>query len=369
MAGWRARAARAVLGLAVLGTTVSAMGQVTPVPAGAATPRTLGEIVVDDVNGHVFVTDGDTVTVHDLDGALVETITGQTGAIDLFLRDGTLYVLATGAERITTVDADSLEVTGGWDLDTPLVQSMAWSGGRIWFTHGDQWGGLGSLDPVTGTVTLSLVTQVRVRAELQATESPARLYVLSRNISPSRLEVYDVSGATPLLLDRAPHSSASCGSGRDLALSLDGTTAWTACGSPYVYTQWDLADLSAPSGTLAATNYPNGIATTTGGYRVGSIQATAANVRLYEPAATTPVKILSVPVRPANGMVAGTAGGERLYVGTQDGAFHTLRLDPVVTTVAPTPVDRGALVTVTGTGMSDVTEAEIGGVTAAVTIV
>ncbi len=366
MAGRRGRTALGALLLAtVIGTTAAAPG---PAPAGAQTtpvPRKVGEIVVDDAAGHVFVTAGDTVTVHDLDGVLVRTITGQTAVSDLVLHDGTVYVLAGGAERITAIDSTTLEVTGGWDLGVDLATSLGWADGRLWFVHGYQWGDLGSLDPVTGAVVPVAVSTVRAGAELQGYGD--HLYVLPRGLQPSTLWAYDVSGATPVAVDATPHTL-SCSNGRDLALSLDGTTAWTACGSPYRIDQWDLADLSAPSGSLGIGAYPSGIATTAGGYRVGAATCCGdTGVLLYEPGATSKVESAPIPGDHSAGMVAGSAGGDRLYVGTQDGLLHTVRLDPVVTSVAPTPVDRGATVTVTGTGLDDVATATIGGVAAPIT--
>src|SRR4051794_13574 len=85
--------------------------------AAATTPPSTtalsqGEILVDDAGGHVFVTATDTVAVFDPAGNQVGSIADQFGAKDLVLRGRTLYVLAANVNRINTVDADTLAVTG-----------------------------------------------------------------------------------------------------------------------------------------------------------------------------------------------------------------------------------------------------------------
>ena len=367
MAGWRARAARAVLGAVTLTAAVGTLGAASdPVAAAPARPR--GEIVVDEVGDQVFVTEGDTVGVYDLDGQRTATIAGQVGAVDLVLHDRTLYVLAVGAERLNRVDADTLAVTGGWSTEThPQPSGLAWAEGRVWFTDLDS--RLVSLDPATGTQRSYGVGLAADRHDLVATGSPARLYALELGWSPSRVTSVDLSGPTPAFVQRSSHSSDACENGQEMAVSTDGSTGWTACGAPYRFTRWDLATLADPTTALTAVNYPRAIARSAdGGFLVGAISGLRPQVRLYEAGATEPIRTFSTVTDMASGMVAVADGGSRIFVGMADGSLRTIRLDPAVTSVAPSPVDRGEVVTVTGTGMTDVTEAEVGGVAADVAI-
>lgn len=366
MAGWRARAARAVLGAATL--TAAAVGVAGIAPVAAAPARVVGEIVVDEHGGHVFVTEGDTVGVYDLDGQRLATIVGQLGAEDLVLEDRTLYVLADGAQRLNQVDADTLAVTGGWSLEThPDPSGLVWAEGRIWFTDSDS--RLVALDPATGVQRSYGVGLGASRHDLVATADPARLYALDMGSSPAKVTAIDLSGPTPAFIQRSSHFNDACENGQEMAVSADGTTGWTACGSPYRFTQWDLATLADPTTSLTAVSYPRAIARSAdGGFLVGGISGLRPQVRLYRAGATEPIRSFSTVTDMTLGMVAVADGGSRIYVGLANGTFRTIRLDPVVTSVAPSPVDRGEVVTVTGTGMTDVTEAEIGGVDADVAI-
>ena len=76
---------------------------------------------------------------------------------------------------------------------------------RIWFTYGDQWtGGLGKLDPATGTVTGELVNGLYAGADVAATESPARLYTLDRGLSPSKITKWDITKNPPVAVTQTP---------------------------------------------------------------------------------------------------------------------------------------------------------------------
>jgi hypothetical protein len=364
---------RAVVGLAMAVTASSLTVAVAPAAQAAAAVGP-GEIVVDDVGGHVFVTTADTITVYDLDGKAVGSIADQYGARDLMLRGRTLYVIAGTVARINKVDADTLKVVGGWSVATTAYpRSMAWSNGKIWYSYGEQWsGGLASLDPVTGQVKGALAKNLYAGADVAATESPARVYTLDRGSSPSKINAYDITTDPPTFLRQSPHSNA-CSNGRELALSVDGTKAWTACGSPYHFNQSDVATLLEPAVQYPAKNYPNAVDRSADGhFLAGGISGTySEDIFLYE--VDKPVILKSFEIG-GGGLVAGmlaiASDGSRVYAQSVDGALHTWLLGPVVTSVTPTSVveGSGAPFSISGSGFSDVTSVKVGSVEAPFTV-
>ena len=367
MHGWK-RAVIAMVAMSV-GTSLLAVAGIPATPAGAEISQ--GDVLVDEAGGHVFVTYGDVVRVFDLEGTQVDTIEDQPGAIDLVLRGRTVYVLASTTSRVNAIDADTLEVTGGWSLGARTgVTALAWSNGRVWFTYNS---GIGRLDPATGSVTGPLGTGGFGSGDLEATESPARLYLLDRGYSPSKIHKFDISSGTPVFVTSSPHSNA-CSNGRELALAPDGSKAWTACGSPYQFNEFDPAILGQPANNYQATNYPNAVDRSADGqYLVGGTDSIyGLDVWFYKVGGYVPLRSWEVgsELEVVPGMVAVANDGAHVYAVSNDGVLHTWTLAPRITSVAPAHVFEGssAAITVTGTELGEVTAATVGGVSAPVTV-
>ena len=357
----RTRATRALLGLGILAATIGA--GVTPAPpVAAAGARVWGEVLVDEIGGHVFATDFDGVDVYDREGRPVTTIGGLTDAVDLVLRGRTLYVLRGGeVARIDRVDADTLAVTGGWTLGAEhRGVAMAWAHGRLWFTHGT--GELGAFDPARGTVTSVTLPDLHGKSDIAATETPPRVYAFARGPSPSPITAIDIGELTPTVLRTTSHAG-SCSTGKEMAVSVDGTTAWTACSwyPPDVIPEWDLSTLAAPTSGLEAVWGTDAIARSTGGaFLVAGHNAQRSEVRLYDTGTAAPAETFSIDADVVPGMVAVAAGGSRIHLADRDGGLTTLRLDPVVEYVDPTTVP-GDMISAQGHGLADVTEGRLGG--------
>lgn len=365
--------------LAVVATMLMASATLALVgasPAHAVTGAAFGEIVVDDVGRHVFVTSGDAVAVFDLDGTPVGSIGGQTGVTDLLLRGRTLYVLAAGAGRINVVDSDLLTVTGGWSVATTArPRSLAFSAGKLWYTYGDQWsGGLASLDPRTGVVSAPLADNLYARGEIVGSDSPSRIYVLDTGLSPSKVHAYDVTTNPPTLLMSSPHSNA-CSNGSELVLSIDATKAWTACGAPYLINEFDTATLAEPVVHYPAEPYPVAVDRSADGrYLVGGTSSPYdPDIFIYE--VGRPVIAKSIELgrlkELANGMLAISGDGSRIFAVTDDGQFHVWNLAPVVSSIDPgeVPARTEAPITLYGSGLSEITSVRIGGVEAPFVVV
>lgn len=373
---------RLAAGLLALAIGVGASAGAAPAGADEATPsvgageggapgtravtkatltRNFGEIVVDEVGGHVFVTELDSVGVYDLDGERVGVIEDQFGASDLVLRGRTLYVVAPLVSRINRVDADTLAVTGGWAVTaTPNPLQATWGGGRLWYVYGGQDAAIASLDPATGVVVPAVAEPIG-NADLAATDT--RLYVLDRGFSPSKISSFDITTTPITHLATSAHDSGSCGNGREIALAPDGATAWTACGAPYSFKEWVTATLAVPAVTYPAAAYPNGIAVDAGGeYLLGSIQSDQ-QLRLYEVDSPPTIGVFDLPDEVSVGMVALTEGAGRLYAGLEDGRLATIVQAPAVDTYTPQVVTRGeeTAIAVTGSGFTDIELVTLGG--------
>lgn len=363
--GHPGRVVRVLVGVAAL---LIAMATVAVPPAHAATSQTRGDIVIDEQAGHVFVTAGDSVAVHDLEGNLVRTIPDQGGALDLLLRGRTLYVVAASAHRINAIDADSLTVIGGWSVaSAPWPRAMAWSADRIWFTYGHQWsGGLASLDPATGTVTGRLATSLYGQGDIVATESPARVFVFERGLSPSKVRSYDVSTDPPTPLGQSPHTD-TCSNGSEVALSADGARLWIACGAPYGFSEFDTASVDAWTLRYQGEPYPVAVDSSADGRFVvgGSRSPYWPDVFVYRIGQVTPLRTFELGTRidHAHGMLAVSSDGSRIYVVSESGTLHVLKTTPIITSVAPgeVPIRTATEVVIRGTGLATVDHVTIGG--------
>jgi hypothetical protein len=361
-----------IVAIAAMVATLFGAGRADALTAPSTTALSAGEVVVDETGGHVFVTASDTVAVFDLAGNRTGTIADQVGASDLELHGRTLYVLASAAGRVNTVDADTFAVTGGWNLPgLTKPRSLAVVAGKIWITFGSIYG-LASLDPSTGGVqTYSAL--VYEGADVAGTDAPARLYVLHRGVSPSKVNAFDISTGTPVLLGTSPHTN-DCGNGKELALAPSGVDLFTACGAPYQFDRWDRTALAAPTGYYSAASYPAGVTVSGDGkVLVGatSTPVTSPDIWIYDVATVNRLKTIEIGSgKILDGMIATTSDGSRVYAVTDAGVLRTFDLRPTITQQPAGVVgDTAATVAVNGSGLSDVTSVSLGGSAVPFTVV
>ncbi|MFF2852438.1 YncE family protein [Streptomyces sp. NPDC058001] len=124
-----------------------------PASAASATVATPGGVVADGTLKRVFVGDRSAgkILATDYNGAFLDSVSGISGVSDLALsEDGTtLYAAASGSHEIVALDAATLDVKARYAVATNTgPRYVAFTGGKVWFTYGDQWdGNLGSVDP------------------------------------------------------------------------------------------------------------------------------------------------------------------------------------------------------------------------------
>ncbi|MFF3373632.1 Ig-like domain repeat protein [Streptomyces sp. NPDC002680] len=145
--------------LAVLFSSV-ALSVVTTGPASAAvaTVQSPGGIVADAALKRVFVGDNlnGRVLAANYSGTVVDSAGGFGSVADLALSDDgrTLYASLPARNQIVALDPATLNVRTRYAVPTDTgPRYLAFTGGKLWFSYGDQWdGNLGSVDPNwTGT--------------------------------------------------------------------------------------------------------------------------------------------------------------------------------------------------------------------------
>jgi hypothetical protein len=202
--------------------------------ADTTLPSGFGDMVVDPVHSHVFVStgsSGSSVSVLDFNGNLVDTITGLSYPAGMALdpATSTLYVALEGGSGIATVDTATLAVTG--ELSVAPWTGPKWlglAGGRLWFSHDCV------TSPDAGMASIALDgsdLQTPDGADLPyycpmfapSPTDPNVMAVVDIGVSPSIIYVYDVSTSTPSVLVSKSDPVGGGGQVEDLVISPDGT--------------------------------------------------------------------------------------------------------------------------------------------------
>lgn len=146
-----------------------------PAPADGKVPLDLAgfrEIVVDDTHGRVFLSQGtDQVLVTDLDGQPTGVVEGLYGAEGLVLSqdDSTLFVGMTSGDAVGVVDTESLAVRTLPTGPQTCPGQVELAADLVWFEQSCGAKGIGAVDPVDGSVHLSVADL----PDAQMTTSPA----------------------------------------------------------------------------------------------------------------------------------------------------------------------------------------------------
>ncbi|AXI78477.1 YncE family protein [Peterkaempfera bronchialis] len=358
----RTRSISTATALAVLfssaALTVTAAGSASAASAAVASP---GGIVADGALHRVFVGDHSAgkILAADYTGALVGSVSGISRVAGLALSDdgATLYAAAEGSHEIVALDAATLHVKARYRVATDTgPRHVAFAGGKVWFTYGDQWDGdLGSVDPEADpasgadVVTLGLFPESSPGlwgpALLDTDPSePGLLAVAQSGLSSDSMAVVDVSGTTPQLT-AWHHGDYTLNSGiRDIDL-VPGTSQVLVNGTQRdAYADGDFTAAGAyPSGQQADIS-PSGLVA----------QVSGTNVAVYRPGATKPVRTYAMG---ASGTAALTwaPDSSRIFALAGTGSGYTLKAltgptlnVPSLTVNAPSTATRGKRLTVTG---------------------
>jgi hypothetical protein len=358
----RTRSISTATALAVLFSSavlsVAASGSASAASATVASP---GGIVVDGALQRVFVGDSasGTIVAADYTGTAVDSVSGLGTVSDLAVSDdgATLYGAVPSSHEIVALDAATLDVKARYTVATDTgPRYVAFAGGKVWFTYGDQWDGdLGSVDPAvdpasgTGPVTLGQFPQPYPGIWGQALldtdpNAPGLLAVGQTGISTDSMAVVDVSGGTPQLtawyfgdytlnngigdIDLVPGAPQVLVNGTQLDAYADGK--FTVGGA---YPSGQRADISA-SGLVAQVN--------------------GDKVAVYRPNTTQPLRTYTTGTS-GTADLAWAPDSSRIFalVGTSSG--YSLKAlteptmnNPTLTVNAPSKATRGKPLTVTG---------------------
>ncbi|KOV76333.1 hypothetical protein ADL01_16630 [Streptomyces sp. NRRL WC-3618] len=140
--------------LAVLFSSVALSVATTGTASAAvATVQSPGGIVADATLERVFVGDRGSgrVLAADYSGAVVDSVSLLGSVVDLALSDDgrTLYAALPARHQIVALDPATLNIKARYSIPTGTGPSnLAFAGGKLWFSYGDQGNGnLGSIDP------------------------------------------------------------------------------------------------------------------------------------------------------------------------------------------------------------------------------
>ncbi|MEU3337187.1 Ig-like domain repeat protein [Streptomyces sp. NPDC002144] len=363
----RTRSISTATALAVLFSS-AALSVVAAGTASAAAARvtTPGGIVADDALKRVFVGDAaaGTVTAADYSGNTVDSTSGVPGITDLAVSDdgATLYAALPATHEIVALDAATLDIQHRYTVATDTgPRHVAFSGGKVWFTYGDQWDGdLGSVDPSvapgggTDPVTLQQFptegtgTGIWGQGLLDTDASqPGILAVGETGVSTDSMAVLDVSGGTPKLvswyerdytlnsgigdIDLVPGGKQVLVNGKDRDAYADGR--FTAAGS---YPTGQFADI-APNGVVAQASDHKVLT-----YRPDTVQP----LHTYDLGTSYPAALRWAPDLSRVFALVGTGS---------DGGGYTLKAltaptlnNPALTVNAPSSAPRAKKLTVTG---------------------
>jgi hypothetical protein len=243
-------------------------------------PTSLGviqveQMAVDDAHQHVFLSApaNSELVVMNFDGSLDTTITGLTDprGMTLDAASHTLYVAETEGHAIQAVDTNTLTLGTSWPLGT-CPGSVRLTAGRLWFSYFcnvDPYAeGIGSLDPGTGTVTLT----DRIQGECCWTylgvdpSTPNVLYAAAESCPPY-LTKLDVSAATPTLLDSWTDVDCSAFGSMNGMMAVPGHSQLVTVSEPPDggAATWKTSDLTPDTLQYATAGIPIASATTSDG--------------------------------------------------------------------------------------------------------
>ncbi|WP_181387291.1 YncE family protein [Streptomyces sp. Act143] len=331
--------------------------------AAAAVVTSPGGLAVDDALQRVFVSDqaDGQILAADYNGTFLAQAAGFGRVSDLAVSDdgATLYAALPDSHEIVALNAADLQVRTRYPVATGTGPvHVAFAGGKVWFSYGDQWDGdLGSVDPaVDPSSGADPVALAQIPTEgtgsgmwgqaLLDTDPlrPGLLAVGETGDSTGTEAVLDVSGATPVVTAWHDTSYALNDGLGDIDL---------VAGADQVLVNGTDRHAWANGTLTKAGAYPAGQRADVG--RSGLIaQITGTKVAIYRPNATQPVRTYSTGTQSAAD-VAWAGDSSRVFALIATSGGYTLKAltdptknVPTLTVNAPSTATRAKSLTVTG---------------------
>lgn len=352
-----------LLSSAALAAAPASADSTQPLPV-----RQTGDIVVDSVHQHVFISDplNGKIVVTDFAGKVVKQLTanlyGVTG-LELSADSGTLYAAVQDLDAIAVYDTATYTRVANYSVgDKPL--SVALAGGKLWFGYGGAGAGnIGSVDLAAQdhTVTLGQDGDWYSAPLLDAAPGSDTLVAGAVGQSPVELASYDVRSGAATKVASTREAGDNLG---DLQVTPDGKDVVVASGAPYYQQVFRTSDLNE-DGKYVTDAYPNSVAIAPDGVIAAGIAGSYdPDVYIFKPGAGEPVRTYDFPNTGtssgsdllARGGLAWAADGSRLFAVTSNsqGVFSLRVLDAptkaatTVTVDAPATATRGKKLTVKG---------------------
>ncbi|RCL85790.1 hypothetical protein [Hyphomonas sp.] len=244
-------------------------------------------IVADPVRPYFYAntTDRDYIVDKNVDifnvytGELVETIENvspKNGVMTISPDGSFLYVFDETNNNIVPVDLSTYEVQEGWSteyLDSMVVRRV--NGKEILFTGSGLAYDLANREQLD--VDFGLYTYNN-RNSVDVSRNGEKLCLLDEGLSPFSLYCFSLTyrhrdGGTLHSLYHGDVDHGVGSGGADTALSLDGTVAYTASGSPYQFNVFDTTTLKQVQ-TLAGNPYPTAAEVDVNGIFYGGFRIT-----------------------------------------------------------------------------------------------
>ncbi|MFD4523804.1 Ig-like domain repeat protein [Streptomyces sp. NPDC058470] len=361
----RRRSISTATALAVLFSS-AALSVATTGAASAAVPVTTsspGALVADGPLQRVFVADSTYGRIHaaNYSGTLLDTVSGLGTVAGLTVSDdgATLYAALPNSHEIVAIDAATLDVETRYTVPTDTgPRSLAFAGGKVWFTYGDQWDGdLGSVDPAvdpageTDPVTMTQFptegTSSGIWGQALLDTDPGRPGVLAigeTGISTDSMAVVDVSDGTARL---------TAWYNGDYTLNDGIGDIDLVAGADEVLVNGAVRDAYAGGKFTESGSYPSGQeADVAANGLVAQVNGT--KVAVYRPNATQPVRTYSTGTQVAS-TVTWSPDSSRIFALVLGSNGYTVKIltqptmnNPTLTVSAPATATRAKKLTVTG---------------------
>ena len=227
----RLRTVRRLVVVVVLAAVVAAFAALVPVASADTVTRLpmtgFGEIAVDSATGHVFVSSGpsgSSVVVMAANGGVIKSLTGLSGATGMAMSGRTLFIAGCGSDAISTVDLDTLTVTGSIPVPSGVGATgkctLAIAGGRLWFVGGSSIDSMTIAAPHTIDHHATLLGNWPIGATPAA---PNELVLAASSGTTQEIYAYDLSAGGVL-----DGQATNLGPITDVALVPDGTRVLVA---------------------------------------------------------------------------------------------------------------------------------------------